>query len=338
MRIHRLRLPVVCAVLLLALLAPALPWLARAQQPATGSAASQEKPQETIRVGVNLVNLYATVRDKDKRILPDLTKADFRIYEDGQEQTIDSFAREVNLPLTFGMLIDTSGSQRHVLPIEQDAADRFLGRVLRKGDLAFVTSFDADVNLLSDFTGERRELIRAIERARINAPGNPLQAGPFPLPPRGTLFYDAIYATCREKLAGEAGRKALIILTDAMDQGSRMSLEEALETAQRTDTVIHVIGVADYAFYGGRGYGGYSGEGYARKLAEQTGGRSIFVNNEKNLEKAFEQISEELRTQYVLGYYPTNRAKDGKFRKIEIKMAKSDAKVLARRGYYAPAR
>lgn len=334
MRNRTLRLPVLCTILLLALLAPALPWFARAQQ----SAPQQETGQGTIRVGVNLVNLYATVRDKNKRILPDLAKEDFQVLEDGQAQAVEFFTREVNLPLTFGMLIDTSGSQRQVLPIEQNAADRFLGRVLRKGDLAFVTSFDVDVDLLSDFTGERRELMRAIERARINAPGNPLQAGPVPLPPRGTLLYDAIYATCKEKLAGEAGRKALIILTDAMDQGSRVSLEEALEMAQRTDAVIHIIGVADYAFYGRRGFGGYSGEGYAKKLAEQTGGRSIFVNNEKDLEKAFDQISEELRTQYVLGYYPANRAKDGKFRKIEIKIARGDTKVLARKGYYAPVR
>jgi VWFA-related protein len=334
MRNHTLKLPVLCTLLLLALLAPALPWPARAQQ----SAPPQEKPQETIRVGVNLVSLYVTVRDKNKRILTDLTQEDFEILEDGQAQKIDSVAREVNLPLTFGMLIDTSGSQRDVLPIEQDAADRFLGRVLRKGDMAFVTSFDVNIDLLADFTGELSALIRAIERARINAPGSPLQAGPFPLPPRGTLFYDAIYASCEQKLAGEAGRKALIILTDAMDQGSRVPLEEALEIAQRTDTVIHVIGVADYAFYGGRGFGGYSGEGYAKKLAEQTGGRSIFVNNQKKLEEAFTQISEELRTQYVLGYYPTNRSKDGKFRKIEIKIKRDDAKALARRGYYAPVR
>jgi VWFA-related protein len=334
MRNHTLKLLTLCTLLLLALLAPALPGPAQAQQ----SVPPPEKLQEPIRVGVNLVNLYATVRDKNKRILTDLTQEDFQVFEDGQAQKTDSFAREMNLPLTFGMLIDTSGSQRQVLPIEQDAADRFLGRVLRKGDLAFVTSFDVDINLLSDFTGERSALIRAIERARINAPGSPLQAGPFPLPPRGTLLYDAIYATCTEKLAGEAGRKALIILTDAMDQGSRKSLEDALETAQRTDAVIHIIGVADYAFYGGRGFGGYDGEGYARKLAEQTGGRSIFVNNQKKLEEAFTQISEELRTQYVLGYYPTNRTKDGKFRKVEIKIKRDDTKVLARKGYYAPVR
>jgi len=335
MRNHTLKLPVLCTLLLLALLAPALPWPARAQQ----SAPQQEKPQDTIRVGVNLVSLYVTVRDKNKRILTDLTQEDFEIFEDGQAQKIDSFAREVNLPLTFGMLIDTSISQRGVLPIEQDAADRFLGRVLRPKDLAFVFSFDLNVDLLGDFTSERRDLIAAINRARINGPSTPAMVqGPVEQRPTGTKMYDAIYLACREKLASEAGRKALILLTDAMDFGSDVSLEDALETAQRTDTVIHVIGVADYAFYGGRGFGGYSGEGYAKKLAEQTGGRSIFVNNEKKLEEAFSQISEELRTQYVLGYYPTNRSKDGKFRKIEIKIKRDDTKVLARRGYYAPVR
>ncbi|MCL4524787.1 MAG: VWA domain-containing protein [Acidobacteria bacterium] len=321
------KLPLLCMLLLLALLAPMLPWPARAQQ----SAQQQERPQETIRVGVNLVNLYVTVRDKNKRILPDLTEEDFQIFEDGQPQKIDSFAREVNLPLTFGMLIDTSISQERVLPMEQDAADRFLERVLRAKDLAFVLSFDVNVDLLGDYTGERRELMRAIQRARINSPmpdGPVARSGPV-----GTKLYDAIYAACKDRLAGEAGRKALIILTDAVDAGSQVPLEEALEVAQRNDTVIHIIGVADYGFYG---WGGYSGEGYAKKLAEQTGGRSIFVNNEKKLEEAFTQISEELRTQYVLGYYPTNRSKDGKFRKIEIKVKRNDAKVLARKGYYAP--
>ncbi|HEV8384928.1 MAG TPA: VWA domain-containing protein [Candidatus Acidoferrales bacterium] len=331
MRYRKLKLPVICAALLVALFAPALPWAAPAQQ----SAPQQQPPQGTIRVGVNLVNLYVTVRDKSKRILTDLSKEDFEVLEDGQPQEISNFAREVNLPLTFGMLIDTSGSQQRVLPIEQNAADRFLQRVLRPKDLAFVTSFDVNIDLLADFSSEKSPLIRAIERARINAPDNPVQQGPFPTQRRGTLFYDAIDAACREKLSGEAGRKALIILTDAMDFGSQLTLEEALETAQRTDAVIHVIGVADYGVYG---MGGYSGEGYARKLAEQTGGRSIFVRNEKKLDEAFDEISEELRTQYVLGYYPSNKSRDGKFRKIEIKVKQQDARILARKGYYAPKR
>lgn len=330
MRTRKLKLPVLCTILTLALFSPALPRPARAQQ----SAPQQERPQETIKVGVNLVNLYVTVRGKDKRILTDLSKEDFQVLEDGQPQEISDFAREVNLPLTFGMLIDTSISQMRVLTMEQDAADRFLGRVLRPKDLAFVLSFDLNVDLLGDFTSERRQLMDAIRRARINGANTPMMVqGPVAQRPTGTKMYDAIYLACREKLSGEAGRKAVILLTDAMDFGSSETLESALETAQRTDTVIHVIGVADYGFYG---YGGYSGEGYAKKLAEQTGGRSIFVNNEKKLEEAFSQISEELRTQYVLSYYPTNRTKDGKFRKIEIKVKRDDTKALARKGYYAP--
>jgi VWFA-related protein len=332
MRNRKLKLPLLGTVLLLALIAPELPWTARAQQ----SAPQQEKGQEPIRVGVNLVNLYVTVRGKNKRILTDLSKEEFQIFEDGKAQEISDFAREVNLPLTFGMLVDTSISQMRVLPMEQDAADRFLARVLRPKDLAFVLSFDINVDLLGDFTSERRQLMDAIRRARINGANTPvLVQGPVAQAHTGTKMYDAIYLACREKLSGEAGRKAVILLTDAMDFGSSETLEGALETAQRTDTVIHVIGVADYGFYG---FGGYSGEGYAKKLAEQTGGRSIFVNNEKKLEDAFNQISEELRTQYVLSYYPANRAKDGKFRKIEIKVRRDDAKVLARKGYYAPVR
>ncbi len=332
MRNRKLKLPFLCTILALALLAPALPWTARAQQ----SAPQQDKAQQPIRVGVNLVNLYATVRDRNKRIVTDLSKDDFQVLEDGQPQEISDFAREVNLPLTFGMLIDTSISQMRVLPIEQDAADRFLDRVLHPKDLAFVLSFDLNVDLLGDFTSERRDLMKAIQRARINGANTPMMVqGPVSQRPTGTKMYDAIYLACTEKLSGEAGRKAVILLTDAMDFGSEETLEGALETAQRTDTVIHVIGVADYGFYG---FGGYSGEGYAKKLAEQTGGRSIFVRNEKKLEEAFSEISEELRTQYVLGYYPTNHTRDGKFRKIEIKVKRDDARVLARKGYYAPKR
>jgi len=306
------------------------------QNPPSATAVQElEKAQRPIRVGVQLVNLYATVRDKDRRLLADLTQQDFKVSEDGKEQKIEFFSREVNLPLTFGMLIDTSPSQERVLMAEQDAGERFLRRVLRKGDLVFVISFDIDVDLLSDLTGDHAALVRAISRARIFAPRAPGGVqGPFPQSgPKGTRLYDAIYLACKEKLAAEAGRKALIVLTDAVDAGSQVEMEEALEVAQRTDTVIHIIGVADYGFYG---LGGYSGEGVAKKLAEQTGGRSIFVRNEKTLEEAFDQISEELRSQYTLGYYPSNTTRDGKFRKIEVKTTRAGARVLARKGYYAP--
>jgi VWFA-related protein len=144
----------------------------------------------------------------------------------------------------------------------------------------------------------------------------------------GTALYDAIYLACGDKLNGEAGRKAIIIVTDAEDEGSRVKLEEAIESAQRTDTVIHVLWVVDPR------YGGNAG--VAHRLADETGGRMIPVRSEKHLEEAFDQISEELRSQYTLGYYPTNTSKDGKFRKVRVETGNKEYKILTRRGYYAP--
>lgn len=289
--------------------------------------------QDRIRVQVELVHLFATVRDKSRQLLADLTKDDFRIFEDGREQKIEFFTRETSLPITLGILIDTSISQQAILGAEQETATRFLKRVMRHGDLAFVISFDVNVDLLSDITEDHRRLQDAIGRARVNAP---VGMGPIgQRGPRGTALFDAVYLSSREKLAQEAGRKALVVLTDGVDAGSKVSLQEAIEAAQRTDSVIHVIGISDPGFYFRQGVG-YGGEGTAKKLAEETGGRSIFVNNEKKLEEAFDQIAEELRSQYTLGYHTTNPRRDGNFRKIKIEVRRSGAKVLARKGYYAP--
>jgi VWFA-related protein len=286
----------------------------------------------TIKAEVNLVNLFATVRDKNKRIVTDLTQNDFKIFEDNHEENISFFSKEMNLPITLGLLLDTSGSEQYMLGAIQDAGARFLHRVLRKGDEAMVISFDSDVDLLADFTDDHAILTRAINKARINTPGGGYIAGnPGPVGGQitGTALYDAIYLACGDKLNGEAGRKAIVIVTDAEDEGSKVKLEDAIESAQKTDTVIHILLVADRRFGGGRPDIGH-------KLAEETGGRMIVVNSEKNLEGAFDQISEELRSQYTLGYYPTNNAKDGKFRKIHVDVSNHEYKVLARKGYYAP--
>ncbi len=303
---------------------------AQRETPPAPPTATAQNPQQPIRVQVELVNLFVTVRDKKKLLITDLTKDDFRVFEDGQEQKIAFFSHETSLPITLGLLIDTSGSEERMLPAEQEAASRFLQRVLRKSDLAMVISFDLDVDLLSDFTADRGQLERAIQRARINAPKTPISVqGPLPQRgAKGTDFYDAVYLACREKLSGEAGRKALVILTDAVDNGSKVRLDEALEAAQRSDTVVHILLVYDPA------YG--NNEGVAKKLTEETGGRVIVVRNEKKLEEAFEQISEELRSQYTVGYYPSNNARDGRFRKIKVETGRKDLQTLARRGYYAP--
>lgn len=293
-------------------------------------------PQEPVQSGgtistqVSLVSLFATVRDKNKRIVTDLTQNDFKVFEDNEEQKVAFFSKEVTLPITIGLLIDTSGSEQYRLPAEQDAAGRFLERVMKKGDEAMVISFDLDVDLLSDFTDDRHIIERAINKAKVNAVGGGgvVTPGTIPSNTGGTHFYDAVYLACAEKLGTEAGRKALIIITDAQDEGSKTRLEEAVEAAQRADAVVHILWVHD---------GPYGRFDVAKRLAEETGGRAIDVSNEKKLEQAFDQISEELRSQYQIGYYyPANKPKDGGFRKIKVDVANKDYKVLARRGFYAP--
>ena len=305
-----------------------------AQQPTQPTAPQNDQQTPTIKTEVSVVNVFATVRDKSKHIIPTLKREDFRVFENDQEQKIAFFTAEKTLPVTLGLLVDTSGSEQNRLPAEQEAATRFLNRVLRKGDEAMVISFDVDVDLLSDFTEDRAQLDRAIRSARINAPMVSM-TNPGPLPPesrtrglRGTAFYDAIWVACGEKLATEAGRKALVIITDADDQGSRVRLEEAIEAAQRTNTVVHILLVHDPGF-------GWRPD-VAHKIADATGGRVIEVSSEKHLQEAFDQISEELRSEYTIGYYSSNPTRDGTFRKIKVETTDKDLKVLARKGYYAP--
>ncbi len=282
----------------------------------------------TIKSQVNLVNLFVTVRDKSKHIVTNLTQNDFKISEDGQDQKIAFFSKEVTLPITLGLLLDTSGSEQYMLGAIQDGATSFLNRVMRKGDEAMIISFDLDVDLLADFTEDRSQLDRAIHRAQINAGGPMITPGTLPTGNIGTDFYDALYLACHDQLASEAGRKAVVVLTDAEDNGSKVKVEEAIEAAQRTDTVVHILLVYD-PHYG-------ANSGVAKKITDETGGRMIVVNNEKHLQEAFDQISEELRSQYTIGYYPTNSTHDGKFRKIKVEVSDHDDKVLARKGYYAP--
>jgi VWFA-related protein len=293
---------------------------------------ARPQPAQVIKTQVNLVNLFVTVRDKNKRIVGDLKQEDFKVSEDNQDQKIAFFSKEVSLPITLALLLDTSGSEQFMLGAIQEAGGAFLGRVLRKGDEALVMSFDTDVDLLSDFTEDRAQLERAVHRTRINAPsGGVIGGNPGPIGSQqitGTALYDAIYLACSEKLNTEAGRKAIVIVTDAEDEGSKVRIEEAIEAAQRTDTVIHILLVADPR------YGANTGA--ANKLANETGGRVINASSPKKLNQAFDEISEELRSQYTLGYYPTNSERDGKFRKIKIETANRDLRVLARKGYYAP--
>jgi VWFA-related protein len=294
-------------------------------------------PSETLKVNVNLVNLFFSVRDKNGYIT-NLHKDDCNIYEDNVLQKTKNFTQEKNLPLTIGILLDTSGSQINVLPLEQQSGAEFLKDVLTPKDEAFLISFDINVNLLADYTNSAREIRRAMDSATINT-GAGTGSVTGNSTPRGTLLYDAVFLAAHDKLHTEAGRKILILLTDGGDQGSQETLKSATEAAQKANAIVYVILLADRQFYGG-GFGinlADSGAADMQRLAKDTGGRVINVgNNGKRLEAAFDEIQEELRTQYLASYTPTNLKMDGGFRKLEVTCGK-DQKVQARKGYYAMA-
>jgi len=304
-----------------------------------------ETPVATFKVNVNLVDLFFTVKDKSNQLVPHLTKNDCTVLEDKEPQTLKNFVAETNQPLTLGILLDTSGSQQRVLPLEQDAGSQFLQHVLRPMDEAFVLSFDVNVDLLQDFTNSAHLLTHALGKAEINTAGGNGAGGipgagggtvPTVGDPKGTLLYDAIDLASTEKLNQESGRKAMIILTDGEDEGSRTRIADAIAAAQRSNVMIYVILIADREMYWnqGMGYGGYSA---AKRISDETGGRLIDVgNNGQKLQAAFAQIEDELRTQYIASYTPTNTKLDGTFRHIAVQCG-DGTKVQVRKGYYANA-
>jgi len=328
---------------LLALLA-ALPaaWCQQSGAPTDQkSSAGDQDQEETLKVNVNVVQLFFNVKDKRGALIPSLTKDDFQILEDGKPQTIKYFAAESNLPLTLGILIDSSGSQARVLDMEKQVGGEFLSEILREKDLAFVLSFDVNVDLLQDFTNSVHTLKTALNSAKINTAGGSgtgipgIGGGTVPTvgSPRGTLLYDAVYLASHDELSQQVGRKAMILLTDGEDQGSQLKIKDAVEAAQKSDSIVYVLLCADRGFYG---FGGYSGEGEMRKMTQETGGRVIEVGNKfDKLKDAFNQIANELRSQYNIGYTPSNTALDGTFRKVEIHPKDKDYKIQSRSGYYA---
>lgn len=307
-------------------------------------------PKETLHVTANLVTEYFTVRDKHNALIPNLTKDNCSVLDDKQPQKLVSFHAQADQPLTIGMLIDTSGSQQYLLPLEQQSADRFLSQVLRPKDQAFVVSFDIGVHLEQDFTPNVHELEAAINRVQINTGGGNGQVGipgigEGPLPtqgaPKGTVLYDAVFQSSTDKMAGQTGRKALILLTDGEDEGSDMKIGQAIAAAQNADAIVYVIMIADPAQYFGGGYGiplGYSGGAAMRDLTLPTGGHVINVgHNGKKLQAAFDEIEEELRTQYEAQYVPTTPL-NGSFHAVEVACHNSQdpkLKVQARRGYFS---
>ncbi|MGA3070614.1 MAG: VWA domain-containing protein [Terracidiphilus sp.] len=308
----------------------------------TAPAPPEEQSVATFKLTVNLVDVFFTVKDKAGNLVPHLTKDDCTITEDKEPQKLKSFMAETQQPLTLGILLDTSGSQQRVLPLEQEVGSQFLERVLRQKDEAFLLSFDVDVDLMQDFTNSARLLTRAMNKAEINTAGGNGAAGipgagggtvPTIGNPKGTVLYDAVYLASNVKLNQESGRKAMILLTDGEDEGSNHKIQDAIAAAQRSNVLVYVILIADRGFYGGFGYSGYSA---MKRMTEETGGRLIDVgNNGKKLEAAFQQIEDELRTQYVASYTSSNAKLDGGFRKLAVECRGDGMKVQVRKGYYA---
>jgi VWFA-related protein len=294
----------------------------------------------TIKVDVDVVNILASVRDKRGALIPTLQKEDFIVLEDGKAQTIKYFTKETDLPLTIGLLVDVSGSQRNLIDIERSAASQFFREVLRKKDLAFLISFGEENELLQDYTGSARLLTEGLSQLRVSSGVGGIHPGPVPTMggPRGTVLYDAIYLAADEKLKGEVGRKVIVVITDGVDQGSRMTRNQAIEAAQKADAVIYSIDYSDPRAYGG-GFGSFGGgglgEGELRKMSDETGGRVYKVDRRHSLEDVFKELQDEMRSQYSIAYTPSNEVKDGGYRHLDVRLANKELKAQARKGYYA---
>jgi len=312
-----------------------------AQTPQKPQTKPADEGMPTIQVNVDIVNILASVRDKKGALIPNLEKSDFTVFEDGKQQEIKYFTKETDLPLTIGLLIDVSASQRNLIDIERNAASQFFSKVLRKKDEAFLISFGEEAELLQDYTGSPQLLTRGLGDLRVSSGVGGIGPGPVPTAgqPRGTVLYDAVYLAANEKLKTEVGRKVIVVITDGEDQGSRLSMNQAIEAAQKSDAVIYGIYYYDPSAYG-RGFGGFSfgggaGEGVLKKMSDETGGHTYKVDRRNPLDKVFQELQDEMRSQYSISYTPTNDVKDGSYRKLDIKLSNKDLKAQARKGYYA---
>jgi VWFA-related protein len=343
----------------------------------------------TYSVEVKVVNVLATVRDKHGKLVNNLSRDDFILDEDGRPQNIKYFSRESDLPLTLGLLVDTSLSQRRVLDQERSASGTFVDQVLRADkDRAFLIHFDREVELLQDLTSSREKLQAGLRLLQMPATaqdrggygggypggggGNPgggggSRRGGHPrFHGAGTLLYDSVFLASDELMQKQQGRKAIIVLTDGVDEGSKTSLERAIESAQRADTIVYSILFADedaYRSHGGWGGGGmngpwgrrgggYPGGGYPprspqpqyerpdgkkvlERISKETGGRMFVVSKKQNIDQIYQQIQDELRNQYSLGYTPDRASEGAEYHKIHLATKQKDLLVQARDGYYS---
>jgi VWFA-related protein len=341
---------------------------------------AQEK-DAVFSTDVKVVNVFATVRDKQGRIVSDLRQEDFTLSENGANQSIRYFSREVDMPLTIGLLVDTSGSQRGVLAEERSASFRFLDKVLRPDrDQTFVIHFDFETELLQDLTSSREALQRALEQLELPANqrsnrgwggqqppggnrggipgiggsigfpggrggrGGRSSRGPMPggggggrgMGRGGTTLYDAVFLASDELLRRQKGRKAIIVLSDGVDAGSKTSLSSAIESAQRADTLVYSILFTDERMAAGFGRNAIDGKKILQRLSQETGGTYYEVSRKLTIDQIYDRLQEELRNQYSLGYSPAGGSENA-FRTIKVATKRKDLTVQAREGYYPTA-
>jgi VWFA-related protein len=364
---------------------PTRPVILLAALIAGGGLSALSLPQEspTFKVDVNLVNVLATVRDRSGHIVSNLSKDDFVLEEDGKRQEIKYFSRQTDLPLTIGLLVDTSMSQRNLITDERSASYQFFDQVLRPDrDQAFVIKFDSEVELLQDLTSSRARLQSALNALDVrgsfrrpvtngghsdrlgNSLGQSWPGGvPYPGGQRhpgrgsgqgrpgpgghgrgaggGTALFDSVFLASDEVLKQQEGRKAIVLISDGVDLGSKVSEKEAIEAAHRADVLVYSIRYYDPSAYGGRfGRSGSGGNQDAKgstaleTLSKETGGRMFEVTGKLTLKDIYDTIQEELRNQYSIGYTPSEGG-DAGFRRISLRTTDGTLEVVTRSGYYA---
>jgi VWFA-related protein len=279
----------------------------------------------SIRVSVEVVNVLATVYDGQGVLKRDLNREDFQIRENGIPQQIRYFAQDTDLPLTIALLIDVSGSVNRILPEEKATAGQFLERILRPTDQALLMGFSSTIILWQDFTSSPASLSKSLEKLRaVPQRGLPVYGSSF----AGTMLYDSVYVTAHRKLKDVTGRKAMVIISDGVDNGSETELKAAVQALEDTNTVAYGICFEPPDSR-------ISGCSYLKDLSVPTGGRSYKVTNKTPLSKIFQVIEDEIRSQYAIGYVSSNPAHDGTYRRLDVRTRKGNFKVRTRKGYYA---
>ena len=284
-----------------------------------------QKDESTYRVNVRLVNVFTTVTDSRGAPVADLTKDDFQLFEDGVPQTIKVFEKESAIPLSIALAIDTSPSTMRDFKLETSSARRFVHSILRNEDRLSVFEVTETVDQMTRFTSDLKTIERGIDN---------LRTGP------GTSIYDAIFL-CSESLLDREGRKVLVLITDGGDTTSKADYNSALRRAQQAEAIVYSIIVVPVEADAGRNLGG---EHALIQISKDTGGKYYYAEGQEQLDEAFRKISDELRTQYLLAFYPSRKVSDAPFRRIQVELNKKDPEgrpyqVRHRAGYYtAPAR